>query len=288
MSFILDALKKSENDRQRQSGPALFEVRVAPPRTRLPTWAVALGALLVVNLAVISWLMMKRPAVASTTHEQSAPQPAQRPAPATQPAPTPAQPIYAAPAPQYAMPPQTGTPVQMPGAQGYYAMPQPMQAPPPAWPQMGTQPQVAGGPGAAPYAGHVPAPASPGFQQQGAGSSAAPAYAPQPAAEEVNPDDYAPAIEPERPSNNAEHVYARRGTLSGLPTYDEAATRISLPPLRMDLHVYAADPTKRFVMVNMKRLNEGESLPDGVKVESITADGAILSYKGSQFVMYRD
>ena len=30
MSFILDALKKSENDRQRQSGPAIFEVRVPP------------------------------------------------------------------------------------------------------------------------------------------------------------------------------------------------------------------------------------------------------------------
>ena len=38
MSFILDALKKSENDRQRQSGPALFEVRVAPPRTRCWLW----------------------------------------------------------------------------------------------------------------------------------------------------------------------------------------------------------------------------------------------------------
>ena len=33
MSFILDALKKSETDRQRQNGPALFEVTVAPPKT---------------------------------------------------------------------------------------------------------------------------------------------------------------------------------------------------------------------------------------------------------------
>jgi len=287
MSFILDALKKSENDRQRQSGPALFEVRVAPPRTRLPTWAVALGALLVVNLAVIGWLMMKRPAVAGPTHSQSAQPPAPQPDNTARPARPPAQPAYAAPAPQYAMPPQTGAPVQMPAAQGYYAMPQGMQAPPPTWPQMGAQPQFAGSPGAPPYAGQAPAPTSPGFQQ-GAGSPAAPAYAPQPAAEELNPDDYAPAIEPEQASGNTEHIYARRGTLSGLPTYDEAATRISLPPLRMDLHVYAAEPTKRFVMVNMKRLNEGESLPEGVKVESITADGAILSYQGSQFVLYRD
>jgi len=32
MSFILDALKKSETDRQRQATPALFEVKVAAPR----------------------------------------------------------------------------------------------------------------------------------------------------------------------------------------------------------------------------------------------------------------
>src|SRR6202008_3653010 len=46
MSFILDALKKSETDRQRQSAPALFEVKVAAPRRRLPLWAVGLAGLL--------------------------------------------------------------------------------------------------------------------------------------------------------------------------------------------------------------------------------------------------
>ncbi len=62
MSFILDALKKSESDRQRQSGPALFEVKVAPPRTRLPLWAIAIALLLVVNLAIVAWMMLRRPA----------------------------------------------------------------------------------------------------------------------------------------------------------------------------------------------------------------------------------
>jgi general secretion pathway protein A len=37
MSFILDALKKSETDRQRQASPALFEVKVAAPRRKFPT-----------------------------------------------------------------------------------------------------------------------------------------------------------------------------------------------------------------------------------------------------------
>ena len=58
MSFILDALKKSESDRQRQNGPALFEVRVAPPRTRLPPWAIAIALLLVVNLGVALWMLL--------------------------------------------------------------------------------------------------------------------------------------------------------------------------------------------------------------------------------------
>ncbi len=34
MSFILDALKKSEAERQRQTGPTLLEVRVTQPRRR--------------------------------------------------------------------------------------------------------------------------------------------------------------------------------------------------------------------------------------------------------------
>ena len=69
MSFILDALKKSESDRQRQSGPALFEVRVAPPRTRLPLWAIAIAVLLVVNLGVVMWMLLRH------QHAGSAPGP---------------------------------------------------------------------------------------------------------------------------------------------------------------------------------------------------------------------
>src|SRR6516165_1732290 len=66
MSFILDALKKSESDRQRQNGPALFEVRVAPPRTRLPLWAIAVALLLVVNLGVVMWMLLRHQEHAAT------------------------------------------------------------------------------------------------------------------------------------------------------------------------------------------------------------------------------
>ena len=62
MSFILDALKKSETDRQRQTSPALFEVKVAAPRRRLPIWGIAVGALLAVNIAFLIWYGLRSPA----------------------------------------------------------------------------------------------------------------------------------------------------------------------------------------------------------------------------------
>jgi general secretion pathway protein B len=59
MSFILDALKKSELERQRQSVPGLVDSGVALPRPRLPAWAVALGLLLAVNLLVLLFVVMR-------------------------------------------------------------------------------------------------------------------------------------------------------------------------------------------------------------------------------------
>jgi general secretion pathway protein B len=53
MSFILDALKKSEIERQRQSVPGLMESGMVRPRPRLPVWAIALAALLAINLIVL-------------------------------------------------------------------------------------------------------------------------------------------------------------------------------------------------------------------------------------------
>jgi general secretion pathway protein B len=62
MSFILDALKKSEAERQRQAGPTLLEVRVLPPRRKLPTWAIVVAALLGANLVALMWFVVHRPA----------------------------------------------------------------------------------------------------------------------------------------------------------------------------------------------------------------------------------
>ena len=59
MSFILDALKKSEAERQRQAGPALLEMRVVAPRRRWPLWALVVGVLLVVNVLALAWFALR-------------------------------------------------------------------------------------------------------------------------------------------------------------------------------------------------------------------------------------
>jgi general secretion pathway protein B len=56
MSFILDALKKSEAERQRQLGPILLEMPEARPVPRLPRWAALLGLMLVCCVVVLGWL----------------------------------------------------------------------------------------------------------------------------------------------------------------------------------------------------------------------------------------
>jgi general secretion pathway protein B len=59
VSFILDALKKSELERQRQSIPGLVDSGVMAPRARLPVWAIALGVLLAINLLVLLFVLTR-------------------------------------------------------------------------------------------------------------------------------------------------------------------------------------------------------------------------------------
>ena len=93
--------------------------------------------------------------------------------------------------------------------------------------------------------------------------------------------DYRPAITPDQA--NAVAAARRSGSL---PSRDEVlAQGTQLPELRLDLHVYDADPAKRFVFINMRKLREGESLPEGVQLVQITQSGAKLAYRGTQFAL---
>jgi general secretion pathway protein B len=98
---------------------------------------------------------------------------------------------------------------------------------------------------------------------------------------DYNQDDYRPAIT----AQQAGEIAAKRRA-GELPSRDEVlAQGNALPDLRLDLHVYAANPAERFVFINMRKLREGESLPEGVRVDEITQNGVELSYRGRRFAI---
>jgi general secretion pathway protein B len=238
MSFILDALKKSETDRQRQATPALFEVKVAAPRRQFPVWAVGVGVLLAINASVLAWVLL---------HDRQPP--ASAPLTANAPAASPTTPAASGeqqgmvtvtiPPTTVRIPMNTTTPVAAEPEPGVVA---PSQAPP-----LVEEPLLSG----------QETPIPPDYDAR----------------------DYQPAVTPAQAGVAA----ARR---SGVPSRDELLARgTSLPELRLDLHVYDNDPASRFVFINMRKLREGDSLPEGVRVEEITQSGARLSYRGTQFAL---
>jgi general secretion pathway protein B len=98
MSLILDALKKSEAERQRQAGPTLLEVRVARPQRRFPIWALVVGALLLINMLLLFFVFL-RPANPTAPAPAATSQPLAATAPAMAPAAAPRLPVAATTAP---------------------------------------------------------------------------------------------------------------------------------------------------------------------------------------------
>jgi general secretion pathway protein B len=220
MSFILDALKKSEAQRQRGDAPTLYEMKMAPPRQGVPTWLLVLGGLLIINIVVLSVVLLRG-------NHSAAPQ-AEANTSGTAAIATPTPAAAMAPAPAAANPPAANAPANPP--------------------ELSAAPNNAASPGD--RADDTPA------------VEAAPAPAP---------------------------AAANGGGSGDVPTYDQAASApgANLPELKLDLHAYATNPGDRFVFLNMVKLKEGQSSPAGVRIESITPDGAILSWQGSRFFLQR-
>jgi len=266
MSLILEALRKSEAERQRGRAPGLFVEQVpASRRPRgAPAWAWGLGVLLLVVLAVFAWREWGRsvapPQATVPAPGASVQAPAQAPAsippapaattattlPASTPAPATATTLPAAtPAPSAAPPPLATTPT--------VAAPLPATSPAPA---TVTAPVAAPTPAPAPDPARAPAATS-------APAAAPPALAPTPA--------FAESSEPELP------------TLSNI----DANERAQLPPLRLSMHVYAEEPSQRFVILDGQRLGEGASPAPGLVLEQIRRDGLVLSVNGRRLLLPR-
>ena len=64
---------------------------------------------------------------------------------------------------------------------------------------------------------------------------------------------------------------------------DLLAAGTAVPEIQVSLHVYDADPAKRFVFLDGQRLREGDVAANGLRVERIDADGVVLDHRGSDF-----
>jgi len=70
-----------------------------------------------------------------------------------------------------------------------------------------------------------------------------------------------------------------------VPLWRELPSEIrqSLPLINMDVHVYAEQAADRFVLINLLKYREGDVLEEGPRVERITPEGMVLSYQGERF-----
>ena len=261
MSFILDALRKSEHERQRQAGPGLAEATVAAPRGRTNTWATAAIVLFVLNLFVVGVLLMRRAQDAATTDSPANVSPAP-----SGPAVVESQPTAAAsePRPVVASQPSELPPMLRP------AEPEPVapatrnplqeevsDLPPPI--DVHTMPDAARVPTGPPAVTRAPT---------GGGSVI---YETLPEADPVTSASHAvPA--PERRE---------------LPTADEMLAG-GVPELRLELHVFSNLPAERFAFINSRKYREGDTLQEGPRVDEITRDGVVLDFRGRRFLLPRE
>mgnify|MGYP001826298071 CR=1 FL=1 len=75
MSFILDALRKSETERQEQAGGEFSSVPSSSGESQSPKWLWMLALLLLVNVVVLIGILL-RPDAAPDTETPAAPAPA--------------------------------------------------------------------------------------------------------------------------------------------------------------------------------------------------------------------
>lgn len=56
-----------------------------------------------------------------------------------------------------------------------------------------------------------------------------------------------------------------------------------IPPIAVQLHAYSNIPGERLVNINFRSLREGGYVTPDLRLEQITQDGMIFSYKGYRF-----
>jgi len=252
VSFILDALRKSERERRQDAAPGIARIPDAVPPRTTPTWAIATIAALGVGVVVLggAWIHALITAPAGTAAHVGGtrldePQATRVEAVSLPPAPEPSAAASASNAAARADDrSHAGAPAAEPrgaaGGSSLETLAQPHREP-------DSRPASAG----SPPRGLRDAVSTPSARQ-------APAREPGPGRASLPPLDPAPA------------------------SYVSTAPSLGLPKLDLEILAYADEPAQRFVFINGRRYREGDSLPGGLRVISINPRGAVLLANGRQ------
>jgi general secretion pathway protein B len=244
MSYILDAIRKSDMQRQRGAAPTLLTSHEpsAASRRAMPVVYGILGAVLLIVGVAIGWLRPWQAAPAPTNIASNV-----AAAPAAEPAPLPS------------MPPELLRRVEHEPVAAKSATP-PASVPGKAAPVPAATPIATPAPSQA-VALPAPAPAAP----------AATAIAPAPVPAIVVPGTAKPASEPAPES--------RIISFAELPPN----IRDEIPRMSIAVHAYSKEPRNRLVTIDNRLLHEGDDAGSGIRLEQITPDGMVFDYKGYRF-----
>ncbi|MBA8887785.1 general secretion pathway protein B [Dokdonella fugitiva] len=304
MSLILEALKKSEQQRRLGEMPTLGTP--APMSRRRRSVRPVLTGLIVVALGA-GWWFMRTPHTPPTDEAKpAAAAPAVDPTAAT----TPAAPPRAAraetkpPAARTVAPPAATAPVvvPMPTTDRPGAVTPPPNAAlvgTPAAPAKPVTPPASTATASAP-AGKSTAPKAsadakptPAAKPGGDKASAAQANPAARDAKTATPDTKAPAPADTKSVADAKadaKPVPPKPAAPALPSVWELpyGTRKELPDLKLTMHVYSSVPAERFIVIEGARHVEGDDLGNGVVLHEISPDGMVLDFKGQRFLYPRD
>jgi general secretion pathway protein B len=280
VSLILEALKKSEAERQVGRAPGLMTPMpaFASRRSRAPLW-IALTIILAGSVAMTGWWFsrstsetpveiplveaeqIESAAAVASTESDSIEAPAPR-ADESRNASASTRPV--SPPPRAAA---TPTPALRPQATDVDA-----DLPAPRDPEFDSveRESVALTPESLqPSSPAIPTPPTPVIPAPAVNAASIGAAAPAPAA--TNADD---------PLGLA---------VADLPKVDQlsAQERENLPPLKMSMHLFAEDPAARFVLIDGQRYAGGEQIAASLRVVAIRRDGAELEFNGRHFLLPR-
>ncbi len=89
--------------------------------------------------------------------------------------------------------------------------------------------------------------------------------------------------------NTAQADSEARTEKADIPLWEEVPynRRGGLTELNLDVHVYDEKVSRRFILVNLRKYREGDTLSEGPRVEAITPTGARMRYGELRFRLNR-